>query len=98
MEKNNVSWLKEDEQVINNIPAPADPDQLEQWQETPGDGKILVKKRGYAKGKYKKQITLSQELKSRLDDKIIGSQVVAINVLLDYALDQLEKNQKNLEV
>lgn len=93
MEKNNVDWLKEDE-VKNNISDP----ELEQWQETPGDGKVLVKKRGYAKGKYRKQITLSQELKSRLDDKIIGSQVVAINVLLDYALDQLEKNKKNLEV
>jgi len=91
-----VDWLNDENgnntDTENKITDPG------KYNLTPGPGKVLVHGRGSAKRKFKKQIALSARIKERLDKTIVGSQVLGIEVLLDYALDQLSKNDTNLEI
>ncbi|MCP3966520.1 MAG: hypothetical protein GY718_09230 [Lentisphaerae bacterium] len=88
-----VEWLSDNgEKIENGINSP------EEWKETSGTGKVLVYKKGTTKGKHKKLIFLSEKIKKKLDQNIVGSQVLGIEALIDYALEHLAEQKKNLEI
>jgi len=89
-----TEWINEEENVASDI---QDPDE---WRETPGRGLVLVisKQRVKTRHKHKKMIAIGPNVRQMLNDAIVGSQVAAIEVLLEYALTKLAAEEKNLEV
>jgi len=64
-----------------------------------GTGRVLVKRRAQSRADKKQtQVYLTAELKDRIEAAVIGSQALGLEALIEYALDQLEKNQNDLEV
>jgi len=91
-----TEWINENENgnVVSDIQDPGE------WSETPGRGLVLVRKKERVKTqhKHKKMIAIGPRVRQMLNEAIVGSQVAAIEVLLEYALTKLIDEEKNLEV
>ena len=86
-----MGWLRKKE-----VPEPVDALRVsEAWKEGIGDGLVLVK-RPSPVHRFKKLISLSPEIKGRLDAAVVGSHVTAIEGLIDYALFRLAEDGKVL--
>lgn len=73
----------------------------DEYQTIPGSGRVLVsrgKKDGAQKAKKQKRTFVSQRLDKRLAKVVTGSEIRAMEALLEYALDQLEANNHDLQI